>query len=160
MRLVEAFESSESIVALLSADDGRFLDVNPAFVASTGYSREQVIGRMPIDIGLWSDLEFRAQLWDSLRAERRVVDAHTPVTCADGRVLNGRLHVELLPGKEGARLFCLLQILPDDYPTALDRRKESLYRDLFLSASEGIYRSLPDGGFLDANPAMARCVPG
>ena len=158
MRLVEAFESSESIVALLSADDGRFLEVNPAFYRITGYTPEQVLGRIPIDVGLWTDLEFRAQLWESLRAERRVVDAAARVTCADGCILSGRLHVELLPGEGGAHLFCLLQILPDDYAQVLEQRHESLYRDLFLSASEGIYRSLPGGGFLDVNPAMARML--
>ena len=158
MRVVEAFASSESIVALLSADDGRFIDVNPAFENITGYSRENVIGRIPIDVGLWADSEFRAQLWESLRAERRIVDAPAQVSCADGRVLTGRLHVEVLGGTEASQLFCLLQILPEDYQTASDHRRESLYRDLFLSASEGIYRSLPGGGFLDVNPAMARIL--
>jgi diguanylate cyclase (GGDEF)-like protein/PAS domain S-box-containing protein len=158
VRLVEAFESSESIVALLNADDGSFIDVNPAFERITGYSRDFVIGRIPIDVGLWADMEFRAQLWESLRAERRVVDAPAQVSCADGRVLTGRLHVEMLPGAERSQLFCLLQILPEDYQSINDRRRESLYRDLFLSASEGIYRSLPGGGFLDVNPAMARIL--
>jgi diguanylate cyclase (GGDEF)-like protein/PAS domain S-box-containing protein len=156
--LVEAFESSESIVALLSADDGRFIAVNPAFYRITGYTPEQVIGRIPIDVGLWEDLEFRTQLWESLRAERRIVDAPAKVHCADGRVLDGKLHVELLPGEARSQLFCLLQILPDDYPDQVAQRRESLYRDLFLSASEGIYRSLPDGGFIDVNPAMARIL--
>ena len=132
MRLVEAFESSECIVALLSADDGRFLEVNPAFYQITGYTPEQVVGHIPIDVGLWADLEFRAQLWESLRAERRVVDAPARVHCADGRVLNGKLHIELLPGDGRAELFCLLQIVPEDYPELLAHRRESLYRDLFL----------------------------
>ncbi len=158
MHLVEAFESSRSIVALLSADDGRFIAVNPAFYQLTGYAPGQVIGHIPMDVGLWADLEFRAQLWESLRAERRVVDAAARVQCADGSILNGRLHIELLPDADRATLFCLLQILPDDYPQILADRHESLYRDLFLSASEGIYRSLPDGGFLDVNPAMARIL--
>lgn len=158
MRLLEAFASSESIVALLRADDGRFIDVNPAFEAITGYQREQVIGRTPIDVGLWGDLEFRAQIWESLRAERRVVAADSRVSCADGRVLSGRLHVEVSDGADGAQLFCLLQILPGDHQAVAELRRESLYRDLFLSASQGIYRSLPNGGFLDANPAMARIL--
>ena len=158
MRLVEAFASSESIVALLNADDGRFIDVNPAFEKCTGYPMQQVIGRTPMDVGLWADLEFRAQLWESLRAERRIVDAPAEVTCADGRVLAGRLHVELLRGTGESQLFCLLQILPDDHRASTERRHESLYRELFLSASEGIYRSLPGGGFIDVNPAMARIL--
>ncbi|MEO8159805.1 MAG: PAS domain S-box protein [Arenimonas sp.] len=157
MRLVEAFQSSESIVALLSAEDGRFIDVNQTFYRLTGYSPEQVLGRIPIDVGLWADLEFRAQIWESLRTERRVVDLSARVRCADGRILNGKLHVEILAGAQ-PNLFCLVQVLPDDYAQAVAHRHESLYRDLFLSASEGIYRSLPDGGFLDANPAMARIL--
>ncbi|MBP8098446.1 MAG: PAS domain S-box protein, partial [Arenimonas sp.] len=158
MRLVEAFASSESIVALLSADDGCLLEVNPAFESITGYSCEQVIGRTPLDIGLWSDLEFRAQIWESLRLERRVVDAPLRLYCADGRALSGRLHVERLGDGQASLLFCLVQVIPGDHAATTSRRQESLYRDLFLSASEGIYRSLPGGGFLDVNPAMARIL--
>jgi PAS domain S-box-containing protein len=156
--LVGAFESSESIVALLSAADGRFIDINPAFERLTGYARDGVVGRLPIDVGLWSDLEFRAQLWESLRVHRRIVDAPARVRCADGNELDGRLHVEFLRGSADNLLFCLLQILPEGHRRDDDSRRESLYRDLFLSASEGIYRSLPEGGFLDVNPAMARIL--
>ena len=154
MGLVAPFENSESIVALLGADDGRFRELNHAFERLTGYRREDAIGRKPIEVGLWSDLEFRAQLWESLRIQRRIVDARTEVTCADGSRLDGRLHVELLRGSESL-LFCLLQILPEQHRSEEEQRRESLYRDLFLSASEGIYRSLPNGGFLDVNPAKA-----
>jgi diguanylate cyclase (GGDEF)-like protein/PAS domain S-box-containing protein len=158
VRLLEAFASTESLVALLSADDGRFVDVNPAFERQTGYRREDVLGRIPMDVGLWSDLGFRAQLWESLRVERRVVDAVTELRCADGRLASGRLHVELMHDGERPLLFCLLQLLPDDHAERSGRRRESLYRDLFLHAAEGIYRSLPGGGFLDANPALARML--
>ena len=158
MGLVAPFEDSESIVALLGAGHGRFLALNAAFERLTGHSREASLGRKPIEVGLWTDLEFRAQLWESLRSQRRIVDAPTEVTCADGRTLRGRLHVELLREDGEARLFCLLQILPDQHHDEEAQRRESLYRDLFLSASEGIYRSLPGGGFLDVNPAMARIL--
>ena len=62
MRLAEAFSSSESIVALLNAVDGRFLDVNLAFERITGYGRDTVIGRIPLEVGLWRDPEFRTYL--------------------------------------------------------------------------------------------------
>ena len=158
MRLLEAFASSESMIALLSADDGHFVDVNPAFEKLTGYSAAQVIGRIPIEIGLWTDLEFRAQVWESLRVERRVVAAQARITRADQRLLHGQLHVEFARQDGAPVLFCMVQLLEDDYPAQVERRREGLYRDLFMSASEGIYRSLPGGGFLDANPAMARIL--
>ncbi len=158
MRLLEAFSASESIVALLTAGDGLFVDVNPAFERITGHRLEQVVGRAPMEIGLWRDLEFRARLWESLSVERRIAAAPTLLTCADGRVLDCWLHVELIHGGGKAQLFCLLQVLPEGHAQTVSTRYESLYRELFLSAAEGIYRSLPDGGFIDANPAMARIL--
>ena len=156
MRLAEAFSSSESIVALLNAVDGRFLDVNLAFERISGYGRDQVIGRIPLEVGLWRDPEFRTQLWESLRAERRIVGMPTTATTADGRQLHGLLHVEYMHQDGQLLLFCLLQILPDDHAEQVAGRRDSLYHALVTGASEGIYRSLPGGGFLDANPALAR----
>jgi len=158
MRLLDAFASSESIVALLNAQDGRFRDINGAFERATGYKRDQVVGRIPFEVGVWTDPEFRAQLWETLRTERRIVDMPTPVTCADGRVLAGRLHVEYMRQGDEPMVFCLLQIMPDKPAESVAERRESLYRTLYLSASEGIYRSLPGGGFIDANPALARIL--
>jgi PAS domain S-box-containing protein len=158
VRLAEAFSSSESIVALLNAVDGRFLDVNAAFERISGYPRDQVIGRIPLEIGLWRDPEFRAQLWESLRTERRIVDVPTTLECADGSTVHGRLHVEYLHEDGQLLLFCLLQVLPDDHAQRVADRREGLYRALYLSAAEGIYRSLPGGGFLDANPALAQIL--
>ena len=158
MRFLDAFASSESIVALLNAQDGRFRDINGAFERTTGYTRDQVIGRIPFEIGIWTDPQFRAQLWESLRTERRIIDMPTPVTCADGRVLAGRLHVEYMQQHGEPMVFCLLQIIPERHVEAISDRKDSLYRSLYLSASEGIYRSLPGGGFIDANPALARIL--
>jgi PAS domain S-box-containing protein len=85
VRLVEEFASSESIVALLSSDDGCLLDVNPAFESITGYLREEAIGRTPLDIGLWTDQKARATLGEPATG-RRVVDAPMQVTCSDGRI--------------------------------------------------------------------------
>ncbi|MDQ7833323.1 MAG: response regulator [Desulfovibrionaceae bacterium] len=52
----------------------------------------------------------------------------------------------------------------DDMAASLSQRTELLrlaeekYRGLFENAQEGIFRTTPDGRFLDANPAMARML--
>ncbi len=158
MHLLQAFAISESMIAVLSADDGRFLEVNPAFERASGYSSADVVGKLPMDVGMWDDLEFRAQLWDSLRAERRIVDHPVKLRRADGSTLFGRLQAEILQEGDRTLLFCLLQERSEDFDQRTERRLGSLYRDLFLHASEGIYRSLPGGGFLEVNPALARML--
>ncbi|WP_374473423.1 PAS domain S-box protein [Arenimonas sp.] len=160
MRLAEAFESSTSVVAVMRASDGVFLGVNAAFERSTGYRREQVTGRLPIEIGLWPDPAFRARIWSVLRAEQRAVALPMTLACADGRLRPGHLSVEFARDGDETVVFCLVHLDPDE---AAAPRPEAVvpdgfYRSLYLAASEGIYRSLPGGGFLDVNPAMARIL--
>lgn len=42
-------------LTLVSAEDGRFADVNEAFLDGTGFSREEVIGRTAMELHLFSD---------------------------------------------------------------------------------------------------------
>ena len=158
MRLIEAFAASESMVALLNADDARFVDVNPAFERITGYRRDQVMGKVPVEVGLWPDPRFRAQLWESLRASRRVIAWPTRLQTADGGMLFGQLNVELISTADGLMLFCLLQEVSEDQLSRLSAQIDSVYRQLFDEAAQGIYRSLPGGGLIDVNPAFARLL--
>lgn len=165
MRLVEAFDSSSSVVAVMRASDGVFLAVNPAFERSTGYRRDQVIGKIPNEIGLWAEPGFRAQIWSILRAEHRAVSVPTQVRCADGRVEDAQLSVEFAQDPdEGVVVFCLLHMGAGVQEggggpeSPGPERPAGFYRALYLAAAEGIYRSLPGGGFLDVNPAMARIL--
>ncbi|PZO10812.1 MAG: hypothetical protein DCF27_00115 [Lysobacteraceae bacterium] len=158
MRLVDAFEASESIVAVLSASDGLFVGVNTAFERSTGYRRDQVIGRLPVEVGLWPDPEFRARIWSLLRTDQRVVQMPLRLVCAEGRLLAGHISVELAVEEGQSLLFCVVNLLPKGQDVVEPTTGDVRYRSLYLAASEGIYRCLPSGGFLDVNPAMARIL--
>jgi len=158
MRLVDAFAASESVVAVLRASDGVILGVNTAFERSTGYRCDQVTGRLPMDVGLWPDPEFRARIWGLLRTDQRVTGMPLRLACADGRVRAGHVSVERVSEEGESRLFCLVHFLPEGEDVREPPGAQVHYRSLYLAASEGIYRRLPAGGFLDVNPAMARIL--
>ncbi|MFH2090906.1 MAG: PAS domain S-box protein [Pseudomonadota bacterium] len=56
-------------------DQGRYIEVNNAFHKITGYSREEVIGKTSIDIGLWINKEDR-QPFMSLLEKNGKIDAY------------------------------------------------------------------------------------
>ncbi|MDJ0883329.1 MAG: PAS domain S-box protein, partial [Desulfobacterales bacterium] len=55
--------------------EGRYIDVNEAFVAATGYTREEVIGRNSTDCGLWPNPEARRAIGRRLQDHGRL-DRH------------------------------------------------------------------------------------
>ncbi|GAB2502929.1 PAS domain S-box protein [Arenimonas alkanexedens] len=158
MRLIDAFAVSESAVAIMRAADGEFLAVNDTFERITGYRREQVTGRLPVEVGLWPEPGFRARVWSLLRGNRRVSALPVRLACADGQARPGRLSIEYATEAGEAVLFCVFSLLAEATPVQDTVPDHALYRSLYLAASEGLYRSLPNGGFLDVNPAMARLL--
>jgi diguanylate cyclase (GGDEF)-like protein/PAS domain S-box-containing protein len=156
MRLAAAFRHTDSLVALVSADDGSFVDVNPAFERVLGWQREEVLGRRPMEIELWPDFEIRAALWAQLRSKKAVRNLALRFRTRDGTLHHGELDCELIDHEHGAAVFCLLRDTgADSTELPLPPETRESYRALFLAAAEGVYRSLPNGGFIDVNPAMA-----
>jgi len=54
-RLSAAFHASPVAIEISTLADGRFVDVNEAFLAWTGFTRQELIGRTSLELGLWPD---------------------------------------------------------------------------------------------------------
>ncbi|MGQ0802177.1 MAG: PAS domain S-box protein [Pseudomarimonas sp.] len=157
MLFASAFKHSSTLVAVVRAANGEFVDVNPAFERRLGHARSAVVGRRPIDIGLWPDIEVRTLIWSRLQTGDPVVDMPLRVAHRDGRISGGRLTCEPFEHADEGYYFCCIRIAEGLHPATWTAPRQG-YQALFQAAAEGLYRSLPDGGFIDVNPAMARLL--
>jgi PAS domain S-box-containing protein len=71
-RLARIIEASPEAITISGVEDGAFIEVNPATERLAGYSREEMIGRSALDLGLWPDPEERQRLIADLRREEAV----------------------------------------------------------------------------------------
>ncbi len=80
------FRSSPDWIAISTPEEGRFIDVNDAFLEITGFSREEVIGRTSAELGLWVDPGERATMIEALRRDRVIKDRETRFRLKSGEV--------------------------------------------------------------------------
>ncbi|HSL05505.1 MAG TPA: PAS domain S-box protein, partial [Nitrospiraceae bacterium] len=58
-----------SAVGISTMPEGRFFDVNEGFTRLTGYTREEVIGRTTLELGLWADPSERAVVLQEIQEQ-------------------------------------------------------------------------------------------
>lgn len=119
-RLTAFLHSSPSAHAIARESDGAHLQVSDAWLRLFGKRREEVIGRMPAEIGHWVDTQERANWAASLRHGADPHDRLVRLRGADGRIFLGRLSGELLT-LDGDR-YILSSVV--DMTEELARRKE------------------------------------
>lgn len=52
-RFSKAFQSNPAATTITTLADGRYLDVNNSFLRLLGFSREEVIGKTSVELGIW-----------------------------------------------------------------------------------------------------------
>jgi two-component system, cell cycle sensor histidine kinase and response regulator CckA len=148
-------ESAPDLVTISRIEDGRYLYVNNGFCRLTGYSREEVIGKTPFDLGLYLDRADRSLFINILKGKGSVDAYELQFRVKSGQVLDLLLSGRVFRyGKED----CLVAVTKDITQFKEAQRKiresEKRYRDLFNSVSDLIYTQDLEGRFLSANRAM------
>ena len=157
-RVQAAFELSPSILAISDLETGRMLEVNEAFLRSTGWSREEIIGRPIPEIGLWIDPAVRAAGLATLRAGGAVRDMEARFRTKDGGEIVALAYAELLvvDGRQCV-ITSLMDITARVRAEAALRESERRFAQLFHAnpVPMTIVR-ISDGRTVEANDAVLR----
>ncbi len=105
-----AFRSSPDSVSISEFPGGSYVDVNESFTRLTGYSREEALGKTPVQLNLWIDSSLRSQLFSQLAQQGKLRDAEFHFRTKSGRKRIGVLSGVLLD-LDGRR--CALIVVRD-----------------------------------------------
>jgi PAS domain S-box-containing protein len=92
----KAFRRSPLAFTLASLFDYRFVEVNDTFEQYTGWRRDEVIGRTPLDLKIWVDTNQRSTFIEQLRAQCAVRNMEILFRKKDGQVWTGLVSSELV----------------------------------------------------------------
>jgi PAS domain S-box-containing protein len=103
-RFSAAFQASPAFIGILRMSDEKYVLVNDAYVNWLGYSREEVLGRTCVDLGIWQYPAERDQVLKDMRTlgsirqrecrwRNRGGDAFTILLSAETIKLNDTMHI-------------------------------------------------------------------
>jgi PAS domain S-box-containing protein len=89
-----AFRSSPATVSLSCVRDGRIIDVNDTWVRLTGYTREEAIGRVPLELNLLENPEDGRRLNRLVALDGGVRDQEVRVRARNGAIHTVSMSIE------------------------------------------------------------------
>ena len=93
-RLTFAF--SPDAVNINRLDDGMYVDINEGFTQTTGFTRDDVMGKTSTELGIWHDPADRQQLVKGLREKGFFENLETQFRKKDGSLLTGLMSARIL----------------------------------------------------------------
>jgi diguanylate cyclase (GGDEF)-like protein/PAS domain S-box-containing protein len=129
MRLSEAryrtvFQTSLDGIAISRLSDGRYIDVNQAYLKMMGYEREDVVGHTSTELIMWADAENREEIKETLLRDSSFRDMVIPYKRKNGEVFWMQLSASLV---ELDGVPCILSVTRD---TTEIREAEERIKDL------------------------------
>ena len=148
-----------SAVGISTVVDGRFIDVNEGFSRLTGYTREEVIGRTTLELGMWVDPSQRAIVLQEIQKQGSLHNREGLLRTKSGEIRS--LMISLHPIQLGPTP-CLIYLAHDitDRKRAEEalRKSEDRYRALYQDSPFMYFTVSADRTILSVNQLGAESL--
>ncbi len=154
-KFVKAFMQCSIPVAITTFKEGRFIDVNNAFLRFIGLRQDEVIGSTSREIGYITE-EQRAILFSEIKKKGCVENLELKVGARGREVKDGLFNAVMVTiNNERCLLKVMVDITERKKAESALRESEQKYCKIFEDAGEGIYQTTPEGQCLMANQSLA-----
>jgi len=158
----KAFQiSSDSINITLR--DGTYIDVNEGFTNLTGYTQEDVVGKLTDEINIWAIPEDLEKLINGLREKGGVKNLESKFRCKDGSMLTAIISSEIIILNNEPHILTIARDITErKQMEELILKSKQQFENLVSNIPVGVYilRTKPEGTFaLDyVSPRMAEML--
>jgi PAS domain S-box-containing protein len=109
-RFSKAFRNNPLAITISTESEGRYLDVNEAFLDLLGYQRKEVVGRTAADLEFWAEPLDRGEMIRQLERDEKVAKHQMRYRTAKGKIREAEVSAESIE-VDGKR--CVLAITRD-----------------------------------------------
>ncbi|MDU0460772.1 MAG: PocR ligand-binding domain-containing protein [Geobacteraceae bacterium] len=120
-KFFKAFIATPAILAISSCAGGRLIEVNEAFERVCGFGRDEIVGRTPVELGIWNYPAASDRVIETLRNGGVVRSVNIQFRTRTGELREGEYSAEIIDLNGEA---CLLSLVSD--VTERKRAEEAL----------------------------------
>ncbi|MEN6350888.1 MAG: PAS domain S-box protein [Syntrophomonas sp.] len=156
----KAFNVNPDNMSITSIKEGRYVDVNDAFLRKTGWQRDEIVGHTVSDINIWANPRERDYVLQNLRENGYVVGTEVNFRMKSGEIRTGIFSAVIIDvaGEEH-----LLVVTKDIHDLKLANEALRLSEDKFSKAFHSSptpmsISTMEEGRFIDVNETFCRVV--
>ena len=152
----KAFASSPLAITISRLEDGLYLDVNPGWESIFGWSRDELMGKTALQVGIWPSRESRQAWANQLRQQGHVNDMETTLLNKRRETLIAKMSATVINvGDETCVLVFIQDITQWRQAQASLRLSEERFTNVFRTSPvpASIARA-SDGHFIEINDAF------
>jgi PAS domain S-box-containing protein len=106
----KAFRLGPDAITITSAEHGRYIEVNDNFLRLTGYTRDELIGRTSVELGVWANPRDRQQIVALLKRSGEFRDLEIRIAIKSGELRTVQMSAHNI---ELAGQTCIIAIIRD-----------------------------------------------
>ncbi|HWP97874.1 MAG TPA: PAS domain S-box protein [Syntrophomonadaceae bacterium] len=153
-KFYKAFHCFPDPVTITNFEKGYFIEVNDAWVETTGYTKQEVLGHSTFELGVWSSLDQRDVMVKQIRTEGHVRNFETSFRMKSGEMRMFLTSAEILMGKQ-SHLLCVHKDITER--KRLERKlleSEEKFSKIFYNSPDPItITTLKDAQHVEVNDA-------
>ncbi|MEI8217145.1 MAG: PAS domain S-box protein, partial [Eubacteriales bacterium] len=124
------FQGNPALMSLSNVSDGKFTEVNNAFLKSVGYSKEEIIGKTSEELDLFVDKNLRVRVGELLSNRGTMSNVEMDIRKKNGEIINGLFFGEIIENeKERAFLNVMLDATESRNAVAQLRESERILKE-------------------------------
>jgi len=157
-KFASLFQVSPDPICVTRQDTGQFIEINPAFTQTFGWSAEQVIGRTAEEIGLWAESIERAQRIERVIREQALSNVAVVVNHRNGSPLTCVISSRLISvDDQPCSVTTLRDITQQQRSEAALKSSEEKFAKAFHSSPDAItITERRSGRYVEVNDGFCR----
>ncbi len=155
LKFRQSFAISPFAIAITRLKDGRYVEVNDAFLAETGFQYEEIIGKTAHELDIWVNPRQRELLLKKIVEQGYAKDFPVRLRMKNGKQLHALVSTNIIELEGEPHLISITRNI-EEYRQALRalRKSELRYKALFELSPAGIVVLDDTGTILEANPSF------